>query len=155
AQAVATYRQILDDFSDELPAYRALDRIYVTTQQPKELAPVIERELALVPPGDVDAIVELKFRLGQLRENELGDTGRAIEMYRDILDSAPTHAGARQALERHLGQEQHQLTAAAILEPIYERTGEWARLIDVHEIQLARENTASTRVGLLLRIGDL
>ena len=45
--------------------------------------------------------------------------------------------------------------AAAILEPIYERTEEWARLIDVHEIQLRRESVQSNRVSLLLRIGEL
>ena len=42
-------------------------------------------------------------------------------MYRDILDLEPTHAGARTSLERRLGDEEHQLVAAAILEPIYER----------------------------------
>ena len=75
--------------------YRALDRIYVATQQWKELSPVIQRELKLVPPGDNGAIVELKFRLGQLREQHLGDVKGAIDMYRDILDLEPTHAGAR------------------------------------------------------------
>ena len=125
------------------------------TQQWNELSPVIQRELKLVPPGDNGAIVELKFRLGQLREQHLADVKGAIDMYRDILDLEPTHAGARAALERRLGDEEHQLVAAAILEPIYERTEEWARLIEVHEIQLRREKTQSNRVNLLLRIGEL
>ena len=55
-------------------------------------------------------------------------------------DLEPTHAGARQALERRLADEENQLTAAAILEPIYERTEEWARLIDVHEIEPSEES---------------
>lgn len=155
AKAIAAYQDILGDFPDELPAYKALDRIYVATQQWNELSPVIQRELGLVPPGDTGAIVELKFRLGQLREQHLGDVQGAIDMYRDILDLEATHQGARQALEARLGDPAHQLVAAAILEPIYQRTEEWGRLIEVHEIQLGRESVASNRVSLLLRIGDL
>src|SRR5205085_2786351 len=82
--------------------YRALDRIYVATSQWNELSPVIQRELGLVPPGDTAAIVDLKFRLGQLREQHLGDVTGAIEMYRDILDLDATHGGARSALEKRL-----------------------------------------------------
>src|SRR5207302_3367537 len=119
AKAIAAYQDILKDSPDELQAYRALDRIYLATQQWNELSPVIQRELKLVPPGDAAAIVELKFRLGQLREQHLGDVKGAIDMYRDILDLDATHGGARAALEKRLGDEQHQLTAAAILEPIY------------------------------------
>jgi golgin subfamily B member 1 len=155
AKAIGAYQDILKDSPDELQAFRALDRIYVATQQWNELSPVIMRELKLVPPGDTSAIVELKFRLGALREQHLGDVKGAIDMYRDILDLEPTHAGARAALERRLGDEDNQLVAAAILEPIYERTEEWARLIEVHEIQLKREKTQSNRVSLLLRIGEL
>ncbi|MCA1663883.1 MAG: tetratricopeptide repeat protein, partial [Myxococcales bacterium] len=107
ARAIGAYQDILKDSPDELQAFRALDRIYVATQDWKELSPVIMRELKLVPPGDNGAIVELKFRLGQLREQHLGDVKGAVDMYRDILDLEPTHAGARAALERRLGDEEH------------------------------------------------
>ncbi len=143
ARAVVAYQDILKDFADELQAFKALDRIYVATEKWSDLSPVIQRELGLVPPGR---------RRGHRRAEGSGwgscasstsTTSRArIDMYRDILDLEATHAGARAALEKRLTDEQHQLTAAAILEPIYERTEEWARLIDVHEIQLRRENFA-------------
>ncbi len=154
-RAVEAYQQILHDYPDELNAYRALDRIYVATQHWKELAQVIGRELSLVPPGDVDAIVDLKFRLGALREQHLDDPKGAIDQFRDILDLKADHAGARQSLERRLSDADHQLEVAAILEPIYQQLGEWARLIEVHEIQLAREQNPTARVSLLLRIGEL
>jgi tetratricopeptide (TPR) repeat protein len=93
--------------------------------------------------------------LGQLQEQHLDDATGAIEQYRDILDLEASHGGARQALERRLSDADHQLTAASILEPIYQQLGEWARLIEVHEIQLAREKSPTNRVSLLLRIGEL
>ncbi|MFI5289989.1 MAG: tetratricopeptide repeat protein, partial [Polyangia bacterium] len=154
-KAIEAYRGILADHGDELQAYKALDRIYQSTSQWKELAQVIQRELALVPPGDNAGIVELKFRLGAIREQHLDDPKGAIDQYRDILDLDAAHPGARLALERRLGDADHQLVAAAILEPIYQQLEEWARLIEVHEIQLAREKASSPRVSLLLRIGEL
>src|SRR5262249_46303485 len=154
-KAIKAYQQILGDHGEELQAYKALDRIYQSTSDWQELAQGIQRELALVPPGDNASIVELKFRLGSIQEQHLDDAKGAIEQYRDILELEASHAGARQALERRLSDADHQLTAAGILELIYQQLGEWARLIEVHEIQLAREKAPSNPVSLLLRIRDL
>src|SRR5262249_36516789 len=118
-KAVASYRQILDEHGDELQAYKALDRIYQATSQWKDLSEVIQRELSLVPPGDNGSIVELKFRLGTIREKELGDAKGAIDQFRDILDLDANHPGARASLERRLGDPEHQLVAASLLEPLY------------------------------------
>ena len=96
-RAIAAYQDILKDAGDELPAYRALDRIYVATQEWQNLASVIRRELSLVPPGDKDAVVELKFRLGSSLESYLNDPKGAIDQFRDILQLAPDHGGYREA----------------------------------------------------------
>ncbi len=102
---------------------------------------MIQRELTLVPPGDNGAIVELKYRLGQLREQHLGDVTGAI----DMLSRHPRPRGRRTRARARRSSggsatRRNQLVAAAILEPIYEQPEEWARLVDVHEIQLrARE----------------
>ncbi|MCS6914793.1 MAG: tetratricopeptide repeat protein [Myxococcales bacterium] len=158
-QAIAAYRAILDGVGgeSELPAWRALDRIFTSTQRWHDLQEIIPRELALVDPGDTTAIVDLKFRLGQIREQHLGDVAGAIDCYREILDLAPAHEGARQALEARLRDPAHQVEVAAILQPIYEQLGEWLKLIDVHEIQLSRTDPGDTltQVSLLQRIGEL
>jgi tetratricopeptide (TPR) repeat protein len=154
-KAIEAYRAILDDHGAELAAYRALDRIYSAGQQWKELCGVLPRELDLVPPEDIAQTVELKFRLGTLKEQHLDDPKGAIGEFREILSLDAGHQGARQALERRLGDADHQLDVAAILEPIYEKTEEWPRLIEVHEIQLAREKKSPQRLSLLLRIGEL
>jgi tetratricopeptide (TPR) repeat protein len=100
---------------------------------------------------------ELKYRLGQIREQHLADVPGAIECYREILDLAAAHVGAREALERRLDDAQYQVEAANILQPIYEQLAEWLKLIGVHEIQLKRTDEAETltRVTLLMRIGEL
>ena len=154
-KAVAAYRGILDDHGAELIAYQALDRIYAAGSRWKELAEVLPRELELVPMDEVGQVAELKFRLGSLKEQHLDDPRGAITQFSEILSADPGHQPARQALERRLADADHQLDVAAILEPIYEKTEEWPRLIEVHEIQLAREKSTEKRVSLLLRIGEL
>jgi tetratricopeptide (TPR) repeat protein len=155
AKAIDAYRTILDLGGEDTKALRALDQIYEAQQMWPDLADTLLRELAITPGEQHEAIIELKFRLGQIRETKLENTQGAVECYRDILDLQVGHEGARQALEQYLGRESYQLEAARILEPIYTELGEWNRLIDVHEIQLGREEDPLARVDLLLRIGGL
>ncbi|MCE9573275.1 MAG: tetratricopeptide repeat protein [Deltaproteobacteria bacterium] len=155
-KAIGAYQAILDAAGDEPIALAALDRIYVRNGTWKELADVLGRQLTIVGPDDDRARhLELKYRLGQAREQHLNDVPGAIDAYRDILDLDPGHAGARTALEARLGDNQHKLAAAGILEPIYEQLGEWGRLVEVHEIQLAAERDGLRRGALLMRIGEL
>ncbi|HUJ57084.1 MAG TPA: hypothetical protein VLX92_01265, partial [Kofleriaceae bacterium] len=156
-KAVAAYQAILDVSGDELGALRSLDRIYVRTQQWKSLADILGRQLTIVGPDDDKAQhVELKYRLGQLKEQHLEDLPGAIEAYRDILDIDVGNPKARDSLEIRLrAGEKQQLSVAGILEPVYEQLQEWGPLVGVHEIQLAAEKDQLRRTSLLLRIGEL
>ena len=165
AKAIAAYQGILDAVGDEPKALSALDRVFLRNAQWKELADVLSRQLTIIGPDDKDSSGnqqgtrhrELKYRLGQVREQHLDDASGAIEVYRDLLDLDPAHEGARTRLEFRLGDADHKLAAAAILEPIYEQLGEWRSLVGVHEIQVAAAAPGETlrRTGLLLRIGEL
>jgi golgin subfamily B member 1 len=153
-KAVVAYQAILDESGEEREALAALDRIHQKRSQWKELAAIVVRELALIPPEEA-AHQALEFRLGQLRETHLGDVAGAIENYRDILSLEPTHEGARLALEKRLVEPAHELVGAGILEPIYTQLESWGPLVGVHEIQLRHEKDATQRVALLTRIGEL
>jgi golgin subfamily B member 1 len=158
-QAIATYAQVLETDGEDLRALRALDRILERNQRWPELAEILVRELALVDPsqssGTGPSWVELKYRLGRIREGEVGDVAGAIENYREILAMEPGHDRARAALERRLDDGQFRLAAAGILEPIYEQLDQADRMIRVHEIQLESSAEPMRRVGLLMRIGEL
>src|SRR4029078_13253539 len=104
----------------------------------KHLADVLSRQITIIGPEDnKPQHVDLKFRLGQLKEEHLGDIAGAIDVYRDILDIAVGHPRARESLEIHLsGDDKQRLLVANILEPVYEQLQEWGPLVGVHEIQL-------------------
>ena len=154
SKAIVAYRAIVAQAGDERPALAALHRIHEKRKEWRDLGDVLGRELSLVPPTD-PAHVELKFRLGAVREEHVGDVAGAIACYREILQLDPTHEGARAALEKRLGEEAHQLVAADILEPIYELLESWRELVAAHEIQLKHAQRPDRRVGLLMRIGEL
>jgi tetratricopeptide (TPR) repeat protein len=156
-KAIAAYQAILDASGDEPSALSSLDRIYVRNQMWKELADVLGRQITIVGPEDNKAQhVELKYRLGQLKEQHLDDVTGAIDAYRDILDIDVGNPKARDSLEIRLrGGEKHRLTVAGILEPVYEQLQEWGPLVGVHEIQLEAEKDQLRRTALLLRIGEL
>jgi len=169
-KAVEAYKAILDTAGDDTSALASLDRIYVRNENWSDLADVLERQILVVGPDEEpDKHIQLKYRLGQLRESRLGDITGGFDCYRDILELDPKHSGAREALEAHLAvptDEEGQpadsdearavrLAAANILEPIYEQLERWAPLIGVYEIQLAASDDKFRRVGLLMRIGEL
>jgi golgin subfamily B member 1 len=160
--AIKAYLAILDAVGDEPSALGALDRIYARNQMWADLADVISRQLTIVSPDeDKPRFLELKYRLGEVREQHLADVENAVEAYRDVLELDPEHEKARAALERHLGNAANpelRLVAASILEPAYEQMGEWQKLVGVHEIQLSAERGSSDtlrKTALLLRIGEL
>lgn len=155
--AIAAYQGILDESGEDLPALRALDRIYARTEKWPELADILIRELAVLSAagGDDSEHTGLLFSLGQIREQHLADPAGAIDAYREIMATEPGHAGARASLERYLQDEDRKRAAADILEPVYEQLDVWPSLVGVHEIQLATERDRGRRVALLMRIGDL
>ncbi|MBL0214683.1 MAG: tetratricopeptide repeat protein [Myxococcales bacterium] len=156
-KAITAYLAILDAAGDEPTALRSLDRVYLRNSMWKELADILSRQLTIIGPDeDKLAHTELKFRLGQVKEQHLADAQGAIDAYRDILDIMPAHDRGRAALEVHLrGNDPNQLLVAGILEPIYEQLSEWGPLVGVHEIQLAAEKDNLRKTSLLLRIGEL
>jgi tetratricopeptide (TPR) repeat protein len=153
-KAMALYQDILKSEPNDLQALRALGRLYQSTEQWKDLAKVIERQLALVA-NDAMASADLKFTLGEVYQKHLDDPASAVESFQEAISLDPNHAEARAALEEFLGVKKHQMAAVAALEPIYEALHEIERLIEVQRIKLKREKTSSGKVALQLRIGAL
>ncbi|GAB4564002.1 MAG: hypothetical protein Tsb0020_13700 [Haliangiales bacterium] len=155
-KAIEAYREILAAIGDDPRALSALDRIYLRNERYEDLAETLEQQIAVADLDDDQSVqLELKYRLGQVRERHLEDVVGAIDCYSDILLVEPNHAGAREALEARLTDDEHKLQAAGILEPIFEQIESWADLVRVHEIQLAAEGDSLRRVSLLMRIGEL
>src|SRR6185312_9350727 len=99
--------------------------------------------------------VGLKYRIGNLWQLRLGDVARAIESYREALEMDPAHAETLAALGGLVRGKVEPVMAARVLEPIFDATGEYGKLVEVLEVMVAHNEDPLARVELLHRIARL
>jgi tetratricopeptide (TPR) repeat protein len=135
----------------DLKAYRSLEKHYTAAERWPALDALLEREVRLVGK---DEALEFTLRRAELAHKHLGATSRALDFLEEVTSDKPDHAAARKLLEVILPLPEHRQRTAAILEPLYEGSGDWARLVKVLEAQLeSREGLAAS--GLLARIAGI
>lgn len=151
--AIDTYQHILEIDPDDLQALGRLDVLYQTAKNWPELLSVLQHEAELASdPGEA---ISYQYRIAELYEKHLDDTTRAIELYRDLLQQQPDHAPTLTALEGIKSGTRDPLGAALVLEPIYDASGEWQRLISVLEVQVKAAEDPFSKVELLHRVARL
>jgi tetratricopeptide (TPR) repeat protein len=153
-RAIELYKDVLVADPQDRQALRALERLYVVTENWKQLALIIEAQIKL-ESSDHLAKADLVFRYGKVQEEHLGEVAGAVDSFKQALTLDPNHQHARQALEVYLGNAKLQSKAMTALEPIYESLHEIERLIEIQRIKLKKEKTSSGKVALLLRVGSL
>ncbi|MFH0899560.1 MAG: tetratricopeptide repeat protein, partial [Pseudomonadota bacterium] len=151
--AITAWEQVLESQPADQDATRALVALYAAKARWVELADLLERRLGFTE--DVGEAVDLRFRLGSIYEQQLGDPERAIENYEAALGGDSKHAGAVAALERFLEDPALRLGVAGILEPIYIARHDWQNLIRITEIRLDAETEPQSRLSLSKRIARL
>jgi golgin subfamily B member 1 len=150
--AVQRYRRVLDADPENQNAVRALDRLFSQTERWADLADILARESEI--GESPEEILEFKYRLGQVHQLRLGDLDKAIEAYREVINAAPEHAETLQALEGLFEGGIKQLEIGEVLEPLYQSTAEWEKLIRVREAQLAHTSNLDSRIGMYHRIAE-
>lgn len=151
--AIDTYQKVLELDPDDLTALSRLDVLYQTAENWSELLTVLLHEAELT--ADPAEAIGYQYRIAELYEKHLGDVPRAVELYRDILGVQPDHEPTLAALEGIKSGSVDPLSAAAVLEPVYESMGEWTKLASVLEVQVKATEDPFARVDLLHRIAAL
>ena len=154
-RAIEAYRAIPIEFGpDEMDAYRALESLYERKERWDDLAQTIEHRIDLGPAGD-EELAALKFRLADVLLNRIGDADQGLSLYCEVLTIMPEHEGALKAIEGLLANPELGARAAAVLEPIYEGKGDFARLVEALEVTAAALPDPEARVDVITRIGEL
>ncbi|MGE3546638.1 MAG: tetratricopeptide repeat protein, partial [Kofleriaceae bacterium] len=137
ARALRTLRELYATAGD----FVGLENLYARLGQEEEL---VDALLGIADRLDAKAqrlpLVERAAQLAQLRAGNEGTHG--LER-------------ARQVWERVLAIEPNHLGAATALAPIYARQEKWARLITVHEIELAAATDLQARLAKIAQIRQL
>ncbi|MBU1433306.1 tetratricopeptide repeat protein [Myxococcota bacterium] len=152
-EAIEVYGEILQATPEDTQALESLDRLYGVEAMWPELADILERRLALI-----EALIDrvpLMVRLGGLHERELSNIEVAVETYKAVLEIDAQNVESITALEGLIKELEYQKVIADILEPIYETSDEWQKLIMVYEIQREESADEQEKVKLLHQIADL
>ena len=151
-RAVETYQAVVDLDADDMPAIRALDHLYRQSSRWYDLLQVLERQVELA--DDQASATDVKYRIGRLWVDELGDLTRAVETFREVLEVNAAHEPTLEALATIAHGEDEPVLAAEVLEPIYERGLEWNKLTELYEVMVKRVDDPQRKQSLLHKIAD-
>lgn len=135
-QAAHSYRRILSLDGDDLGAIHALQR---ATERAGRYAELVEAlELEADKTTEIEQIVALLHRAGEVLADRVGDKSGAIERFRRVIE---LHRDNRPAL--------------ASLGRLYHAAGRWEDLLDIYRRELELTPRGPESVALLQKMGDL
>ena len=144
-----TWEAVLALQPDDVEALDALHALYEKSKSWEPLADILERKAQVVE--DVEARVEVLQLLGQVRGDRLKDARAAIEVWGRVLELAPGHAKAQEALKRAYVEAQDW----DALEAQYAARDAHKDLVQVLETQVGLSADVEVKVALLFRAAAL
>ncbi len=152
-RAIDAYNHVLELDPTDLVAIQKLDALYTAQGRWLDLLSVLEREADLA--GDPNEVASYRFRVAKLYEGQLADVARAVEIYREIVESLPDHGPTHEALTAILRGDKAPLAAAAVLEPLLSASGSFERLVEVLEVEARHTEDLPRRLELLQRVAEV
>ena len=125
-ESVAIHLELLDRDAADRGALGELARLYRTAQRHADLLEILERQAS--HEGTDAGRIGLQIQSAQLLAGPLARPADALDRWATVLDSDPEHPVALAAVERGLADPELRLTAAAVLQPVYEATSRHDRL---------------------------
>ncbi|HUQ06344.1 MAG TPA: tetratricopeptide repeat protein [Kofleriaceae bacterium] len=154
ADAVLVLLEILDLDPDDTRALDELARFHKAAGRHIELNDVLERRLAIADAlGEPDATAR-RFEIAQLLAGPLGREMDALERHAEVLEREPSHEGALAAVQRSVDDLNLGGRAAAILEPLYEATGQDQALCALL-LTVANREPGVEKVRRLVRVAQI
>jgi tetratricopeptide (TPR) repeat protein len=99
--AIDTLRGVLDADPSHAPAVVALSELLEKGGKDEELAEFLTGQIGRAKErGDGDAELRLTLRLAEVYETRLSDAAKALSTYEAVLEKAPDHRGALEAVAR-------------------------------------------------------
>ena len=150
--ALAVYEKMLELDAADLRAHRALDRHYAARERWRDLENLLGTRVGFASEAEVP---ELEFRRAELRASHLEDVAGALDLLEQIVKVGAQPRGRAPLLEKLVAMPEQRQRVAKILEPVYEASGAWARLVGDPRRRARGRWRAATAAALLARIADL
>lgn len=136
-QALFTLLAALERAPGNVSLLREIGWLYEANEKHDEVAKVVRFEIDATP--EARDRVPLLFRLGTLLEERLGRHDEAIAMFEEAVRLLPTYKPALHGLGR-----------------LYERSGRWAELARLYEVELGLgDEDVQARTGRLFKLAEI
>ncbi|MCC6619797.1 MAG: hypothetical protein IT385_01000 [Deltaproteobacteria bacterium] len=152
--AIAPAQEALALSPGHLGAIQRLDELFTQTQKWEDLAQTLEDTIRLVD-ADKARVVQLKVRLAGVYEQHLERPETAIELYASVFELDPANQPTVDALERLFENDELAPAIAPVLQPYYERQGDWQSLVNVYVVREASADLTSDKVDWNYKIAEL
>ena len=154
--AISAYQRVLEYQPDDMTALNMLEKLCRQQGRLRDLAQVLVSQVNVYDKAsDVPSALEKRFQLAQLYEQEFGDSGRAGQLYQDILRVDPAHVQTVQYLEAQMAEGRSIDNASELLEASYEKTGDWKKYLDILEGQVRQSRVMARRIELMQEIARI
>jgi tetratricopeptide (TPR) repeat protein len=149
--ATEVLRRIGELDPTDLRACRVLERNYAAAERWRDLDDLLVHEADLLSREELP---ELKLRRAELALVRFSRADGALDLLGEVLELAPGHARAIGLIERVLDDPDQRRRAAMMLEPIYAAMENWARLVEILDIEREGQEGHAV-VGLLVRKAEV
>ena len=149
--AIDAQEQVLGEQEDRREAFEALRRLYAKTERWPDLSATLERQLE-VGAGDP---VEIRYELGRVALQRLGDNYQALDQLRAALSADSGHEPSIQLLETMMEDEDHRADAAEILEPVFLARMDWPKVTATLEARIRSTAAPEEKKPLLAKLGQI
>ncbi len=134
--ALAEYRAVYDEDSENEFALAALEQLYRQTQRWSDLLQIYSRKLEITSAGDEQT--QVQYDIARLYEVHTGDVAAAIQTYQAVLDQDPADMRSLEALDR-----------------LYQLTEQWTPYAEVLERRIELDVDEATLVDLKFRLAQV
>ena len=153
-QAIVAWNVVLQDNPGNVQALRALDRLYLTRGEFRELADNLQRQLKLVTDDPAETVVLLGAPRARCASSTSGSWAARSTPTRRSSRSSPSTRETIAALERILPSRRARGRRRELLEPIYKIRGDWPRLIGVYEVEARHTVDPEAKIALYKQIAE-
>lgn len=152
APAIACFRQMLELQPGDSIALAGLKRMYERVGDHDALIATMAQELRFA--GGRES-VELKYEMGRVFQQQLGDLPRAVDTYIELLNECDSHEPTFDALEALLTESSVEERIAYFLERYYRERHDDERIALVLSVQLEHASERTQRMALLAELETL
>lgn len=150
--AVSVYKDIFEQDPTNKAALISLTKLYEQQGQWSELTDTIEKQMNL--SESEEETHGLMFRIASIKQSNMNQTSSALELYKQVLVSDPTHLPSLEALHGLSSSPQHQRDALEILEEAYTQNNDISKLVEVLLLKVQHETSKEARIELYNRIAE-